>query len=73
MSENSEAVGAPVEPSVRRAAFWRGFWDGMGMGPLWRWLACRAGLHRWWHLQVWRDDGMVDVCCNCGRTRPAQD
>lgn len=25
--------------SLRRRAFWRGFWDGMALGPLWRYLA----------------------------------
>lgn len=33
----------------RMSAFWRGFWDGMGLGPLWRFLgrrAFRAGMVR---------------------------
>lgn len=28
---------APLIERVRR--FWRGFVDGLGLGPLWRWLA----------------------------------
>lgn len=27
----------------RRRSFWRGFRDGLSLGPLWRWLARKAG------------------------------
>lgn len=72
MQTEDNAVGAPVEAPVRRG-FWPSFWDGLGFGPMWRWAACRLGWHRWWHLQVQKGDEFVDLCCDCGRTRPAKD
>ncbi len=61
-----------LDRRVRRG-FWPGFLDGLAMGPMWRWLACRVGLHRWWHLDVQRGDERLNLCCTCGRTRPARD
>lgn len=46
MNRSDTPAAVRVEPSVRRG-FWPSVLDGMGGGPLWRWLAERRRRRMW--------------------------
>ncbi|OBQ32331.1 MAG: hypothetical protein AN487_22575 [Anabaena sp. CRKS33] len=66
MNETQQpAVAGPVEPTVRRG-FWSSFWDGLGMGPVWRWLACKVVGHQYQVLRRMNPGARKVGCDRCG-------